>query len=165
MIKQITIILSCALLGFGLSCTNSNNTGGVGQTCRSILGRFDNMFVCNETTQCTEEDLQSGAKSGKCAAISTNCTKQTSTQMGGRTATSYICTGTPPEVIAACRRFRTVLPSVTSPDTFSCFEREQCEQMDLEADEAYGTCNEAFDNCTVEQNIVSTVFYSCTGRR
>ena len=87
MIKQITIILSCALLGFGLACTNTgtdtgtdtdtddtctnsdDNTGEVGQTCRSIQGRFDNMFVCNETTQCTEEDLQSGAKSGKCAAI------------------------------------------------------------------------------------------------
>ena len=76
MIKQMTIILSCALLGIGLSCTNSDNTGGVGQTCRSITGRFDNMFFCSETTQCTEEELQRGAKPGKCAAISTNCTKQ-----------------------------------------------------------------------------------------
>ena len=86
--------------------------------------------------------------------------------MGGRTATSYICTGTPPEVIAACRKLRTVRSSGT-PGTFSCDERDQCEkcvQMDLEANEEYGTCNEAFDNCTKEQNNFLSVVYSCTGR-
>ena len=91
MIKQITIILSCALLGIGLACTNSDDRGG-GQTCRSTSVLPGDSFLCIESTPCRII----GAKPGTCESIPTcSISSGEDTQVG--TDTAYMCTGTPPE--------------------------------------------------------------------
>ena len=92
MIKQITTILGCALLGFGLACGNDAE----GDTCRTVADIPGNSegFACGESTPC--ETLPAGSAYGTCSSID-GCTKQGEPiEIPGKTITVYLCTGTPP---------------------------------------------------------------------
>ncbi len=93
MIKQITTILGCALLGFGLACGNDAE----GDTCRTVADIPENSerFACSEATPC--ETLTTGAIYGTCDSID-GCVRQDGepTEISGKTITGYLCTGTPP---------------------------------------------------------------------
>ncbi len=159
MIKQITIILGGALLGFGLSCGNSDDRGG-DQTCRSVVeGEGGNgMYICIETSPCEIV----GALSGTCESIPT-CTKSTSReQASGTTIAQYSCTGIPPVDIhiggQTCRS-TSVLPG----DSFLCIESTPCRIIGAKP----GTCG-SIPTCSIspvsEENQGGTdTGYMCTG--
>ena len=93
MIKQITTILGCALLGFGLACADNEREA---QVCRAFLitSELTDSFTCAESTPCP--DLPEGGQYATCKSIDTCEQVGDPSEISGKTITAYSCTGTPP---------------------------------------------------------------------